>query len=61
MTRRPSVIRQAELTRAVKATRAAGAEIDEVVISPSGQIKLRLRGANDMRTDRLNDFDRDFG
>lgn len=61
MTRRPSVVRQAELMRAVKATRAAGEEIDEVVISPSGHIKLRLRGANEVRNGRSNDFDREFG
>ena len=61
MSRRPSSFKQAELKRAVQATRAAGEQIDEVVISPSGHIKLRLRGGNVPRRDQLNDFDRDFG
>lgn len=58
--RPPLGFTQRDLTRAVKGAQAAGMNIAEVVLLPSGEIRL-LNGANRAHAEqRANDFDRDF-
>lgn len=51
---------QRDLTRAVKGARAAGMQVAEVVLLPSGEIRLRNKTV-EAGENRPNDFDREFG
>lgn len=59
---RPSLgFTQRDLTRAVKGAQAGGMNIAEVVLLPSGEIRLLNLAAKSKAEQRANDFDRDFG
>lgn len=60
---RAHAFRQADLTRAVKAVRAAGERVRRVVIAPTGEIEMELHSGSGREEDvgRPNDFDREFG
>ena len=59
--RRKPAFTQSDLTRAVKAAQAAGMAIGEVVLLPTGEIRLRALQDAIASRDRPNDFDRDYG
>lgn len=52
---------QRDLTRAVKAVRAAGVEPNEFILRPTGEILLRAMPQRERSADAQNDFDREFG
>lgn len=59
---RAAAFRQGDITRAVRAVRAAGERVRRVVIAPTGEIEMELLGAEEggeVRV-RANDFDQDF-
>lgn len=58
--RRGGAFSQRDLTRAVKGARAAGMLVTEVVLLPSGEIRLRNKTV-ELGDGRPNDFDREFG
>jgi hypothetical protein len=47
MARRESKFRQREITRSIKAARAAGVEVDRVEIATDGRIVVHLGGGAD--------------
>ena len=51
---------QRDLTKAVKGAQAAGMHIAEVVVLPTGEIRLRNK-ASEGADERPNDFDGEFG
>lgn len=59
---RNAPFRQADVTRALKAVRSAGEQASQIVIAPSGEIRVELSvPARAAVGRRDNDFDREFG
>jgi hypothetical protein len=58
MSNRPAAFRQADLSRAIKATVSAGLEVGRVEIDPSGKIViLPARKGERSQGDRSNEWD----
>lgn len=58
---RNAPFRQADVTRALKAVRSAGEQASQIVIAPSGEIRVELSVPRAAVGRRHNDFDREFG
>jgi len=60
MGRAPAAFRQSDLTRALKAAKAAGERPRRVRIAPTGEIEMDFEEGAQVRP-RSNDFDAEFG
>jgi hypothetical protein len=57
MARAPSIFRQRDVTRAVKATRAAGVDIARIEVAPDGTIRI-ITSRETARAEEENEWDR---
>jgi hypothetical protein len=59
MSRRPSTFRQSDLTRALKAARKAGVEVERVEIGQDGKmvVVLSREGSHQERERNVNEWD----
>jgi hypothetical protein len=57
MARRPLRFRQREITRALRAARAAGYEVDDVEIGVDGKIVVHIGSGGDNPTKKINTAD----
>jgi hypothetical protein len=58
---RATTFKQADVTRMVRAVRAAGERPLEIVRSPDGEIRVIVGGARRSDPRKPNDFDPEFG